>query len=134
MSRLLDTNTCVQLLRARNLLVAQRLRALAPADIYLCSVVRAELYRGALRSARPPANRAKVDAFVQPYISLPFDDAAAEIHSTIRHELETQGTPIGPHDMQIAAIALLHNLILVRHNTSEFSRVTGLQLEDWQVP
>jgi tRNA(fMet)-specific endonuclease VapC len=80
----------VQLLRARIPLVAQRLRAFAPADIHLCSIVKAELFRGALRSARPPANRAKVDAFVQPYVSLPFDDAAAEIHSTIRHQLETQ--------------------------------------------
>jgi len=134
MSRLLDTNTCVQLLRARKVLVVQRLLAFAPADIYLCSVVKAERYRGALRSPHPTANRAKVDAFAQPYVSLPFDDAAADFHSAIRHELETKGTPIGPHDIQIAAIALLHKLVLVTHNTAEFSRVPGLQLEDWEMP
>jgi len=134
MTRLLDTNTCVQLLRARNVRVAQRLAAFAPADIQVCSVVKAELFRGALRSARPSMNRAKVDAFVQPYISLPFDDAAADLCAVIRHQLEQKGMPIGPHDLQISAIALLHTLILVTHNTAEFSRVAGLQLEDWALP
>jgi tRNA(fMet)-specific endonuclease VapC len=134
MSRLLDTNTCVQVLRGRNALVTQRLQAMSPSQLFLCSVVKAELYHGALRSAQPAANRAKVDAFVQPFVSLPFDDAAAELYATIRQDLELRGMTIGPYDLQIAAIALRHNLILVTHNTGEFSRVTGLQLEDWEVP
>lgn len=32
----------------------------------------------------------------------------------------------------IAAIALANGLILVRHNTREFQRVTGLEIEDWE--
>jgi tRNA(fMet)-specific endonuclease VapC len=40
---------------------------------------------------------------------------------------------IGRFDLQITAIALIHGLTLVTHNTAEFSRVTGLKLEDWQV-
>ncbi len=36
-------------------------------------------------------------------------------------------------DLQIAAIALAHNLILVTHNTREFSRIPELQLEDWEI-
>jgi tRNA(fMet)-specific endonuclease VapC len=134
MSRLLDTNTCVQYLRGKNTMLLQRLRAFPPSELHLCSVVKAELLHGVLCSARPAANRAQLDAFVQQFKSWPFDDAAAEHQAVIRRQLETQGTPIGPHDMQIAAIALLHNLILVTHNTAEFSRVAGLQLEDWEVP
>jgi tRNA(fMet)-specific endonuclease VapC len=100
----------------------------------LCSVIKAELYLGVLRSAKPQANRSKVDAFLQPYTSLAFDDTAAEIHADIRHQLETAGTPIGPYDLEIAAIALANSLTLVTHNTAEFSRVPGLMLEDWEIP
>jgi tRNA(fMet)-specific endonuclease VapC len=131
---LLDTNTCVEYLRGRNALVRQRLANTPIADVRLCSVVLAELYIGALRSARPARNRAKIDGFVQPYQSVPFDDTAANIHSQIRHHLEKLGTPIGPYDLQIAAIALVHGLTVVTHNTAEYSRVPNLMIEDWEIP
>lgn len=67
------------------------------------------------------------------FTSLPFDDIAAERFGDIRSYLADLGTPIGPYDLQIAAIALANNLILVTHNVDEFSRVEGLQLEDWEV-
>ena len=63
--------------------------------------------------------------------SYTFDDAAAEVYGHIRADLAVQGTPIGPNDLLIAAIALANNLILVTHNTREFARVAGLALEDW---
>ncbi len=50
----------------------------------------------------------------------------------IRAKLQKLGTPIGSYDLQIAAIALANDLILVTHNTKEFERVEGLNLEDWQ--
>jgi tRNA(fMet)-specific endonuclease VapC len=134
MTYLLDTNVCVQYLRGRNLPVLQRLQMTPMQDVQVCSVVKAELYLGALRSAKPAQNRANVDAFLRPYLSLAFDDAAAEVHALIRHQLETAGTPIGPHDLQIAAIALTNGLTLVTHNTAEFSRVPGLVIEDWEQP
>ncbi|HEV3257827.1 MAG TPA: type II toxin-antitoxin system VapC family toxin, partial [Gemmataceae bacterium] len=66
--------------------------------------------------------------------SLPFDDAAAAHYAPLRADLESKGTPIGPNDYQIAAIALANNVTLVTHNTQEFSRVVGLFLEDWLAP
>jgi tRNA(fMet)-specific endonuclease VapC len=57
---------------------------------------------------------------------------AARLFGRIRSDLEIKGTPIGSYDLQIAAIALAHNLTLVTHNTREFIRVEGLQLEDWE--
>ena len=65
-------------------------------------------------------------------MSLPFDDPAAAVYGRVRHELETGGHVIGPNDLMIAAIALVHNLTLVTHNTGEFTRITGLQIADWQ--
>lgn len=67
------------------------------------------------------------------FVSLPFDDQSAVIYGQIRAQLAAPGTPIGPNDLLIASIALANNLILVTHNTREFSRVEGLRLEDWEI-
>lgn len=131
---LLDTNVCVQYLRGKNVRVRQRLASTPTHEVWLCSVVLSELYIGVLRSADPLKNRAEVDRFAAPYASLPFDDAAAEVCSRVRDHLECQGIPIGPYDMQIAAIALTNGCTLVTHNTNEFGRVPGLTLEDWETP
>lgn len=131
---LLDTNVCVQYLRGKNHLVRQRLASCPSHEVRLCSVVLAELHVGVLRSARPAKNRAEVAQFIAPFVSLPFDDVAAEVCAGIRHTLESQSAPIGPYDLQIAAIALANGCALVTHNTAEFSRVPGLLLEDWELP
>jgi len=64
--------------------------------------------------------------------SLPFDDSCAEAYGAIRSDLEASGTPIGPNDLMIAAVALTHDLVLVSHNEREFTRVVDLRLEDWE--
>lgn len=131
---LLDTNVWVVYLRGKNPLVKERLAASAPDEIVLCSVVLGELFYGVLRSAHPARNRAAVEALVAPYACLPFDAVAADHFASIRHHLETTGAAIGPYDLQIAAIALAHGCTVVTHNTSEFSRIPGLTLEDWETP
>jgi tRNA(fMet)-specific endonuclease VapC len=131
---LLDTNTCVQYLRYGTASpVAGRLASAHPGDVVLCSVVVGELLFGALRSQNVAKNRADVQAFRAGFLSLPFDDRSAEEYAEIRADLAAKGTPIGPSDMLIAAVALANGLILVTHNTGEFSRVVGLTLEDWQI-
>ena len=92
----------------------------------------AELELGAHLSPKGYARaRAQIEVFsLLP--QWPFDRASAERYAELRADLQRQGQLIGGHDMQIAAIALVHGLILVTHNTREFSRVSGLRLEDWQ--
>jgi tRNA(fMet)-specific endonuclease VapC len=93
----------------------------------------AELLFGALRSRNMAVNLAVVRAFAGAFRSLDFDTDAAEVYATIRADLASKGTPIGPNDLLIAAIGLANGLTLVTHNSIEFSRVAGLTLEDWQV-
>lgn len=112
----------------------QRVQSHPPHELRLCSIVVVELYYGSERSAQAAVNRTKVDAFVHPYLCLPFGGDAARTHARIRRHLEILGTPIGPYDSQIAAIALVHALTLVTHNTAEFGRVPGLRIEDWEAP
>lgn len=135
MKYLLDTNVCVQNLRAKgSALVKRRLAARPPSDFGVCAVVVGELCYGAARSQNPAAEFARVDAFLAAYVILPFDDAAARRYADIRADLEMRGLAIADLDMMIAATALLHGLILVTHNTADFSRISGLALEDWEIP
>jgi tRNA(fMet)-specific endonuclease VapC len=108
------------------------LESIAPDDIAVCSVVKAELFYGAMRSRNPDRNLALQQEFVNKFLSLPFDDSSAMIFGRIRSQLAAAGTPIGPYDLQIAAISLAHHCILVTHNTREFSRVDELQIDDWE--
>ncbi|MCI0701140.1 MAG: type II toxin-antitoxin system VapC family toxin [Planctomycetia bacterium] len=131
---LLDSTVWVAILRNKHPEVAVRYGATDPAEIRICSVVVAELRHGCLKSAKPTVNRAILDALLAPVVSLPFDDIAADHFSALRHHLESIGQMIGPYDAQIAAIALANGCTLVTHNVSEFSRVPGLVVEDWQNP
>ncbi len=129
---LLDTNACIAYLRTPLSTVGRRLAQQQPGDIVLCAVVKAELIYGAAHNARSQEQLAGLERFFQPYVSLPFDDTTAAIAGQIRADLAARGTPIGLHDLQIAATALAHNLTVVTHNTREFSRVAGLRIEDWE--
>lgn len=129
---LLDTNVCIHLLNEKHPNILQRLRQYSPADIALCSVVKAELLYGARRSQRIEANLQLLKAFFAPLQSLPFDDECAEHYGQIHADLLAQGKPIGPNDTLIAAIARAHDATLITHNTGEFSRVAGLRMEDWE--
>jgi len=128
-----DTNACISLLRQRNAKLIARWQAIKAGDVALCAVVVYELRHGAERSINPSTEHAKLDAFLAPFTSLPFDDTSARKCAEIRRQLERSGTVIGPHDLQIAAIALQHGLTVVTHNTQEFSRISGLRWEDWEV-
>jgi tRNA(fMet)-specific endonuclease VapC len=132
MKYLLDTNVCIRIMNGRSSGILAKLPTVPIDDVIVCSIVRAELFYGAAKSQNPTITRQKQERFLLPYATLPFDDKAADTYADIRTQLERAGTPIGPLDTQIAAIAVTHNLILVTHNTGEFSRVASLNLEDWE--
>jgi tRNA(fMet)-specific endonuclease VapC len=127
-----DTNAWIAYINPGDSPVKSQFRARPPADIAFCAVVKAELLYGAYRSTRQEDNLRLLATLFQLFKSLPFDDAAADAYGRIRADLTARGTPIGPNDLMIAAIALAHHLILVTHNVREFGRVEGLHLEDWE--
>lgn len=112
-------------------MVTAHLRRHPVNEIVLCSVVKAELLTGAHKSRRLVENLAIIEEFAAPLVSHPFDDQAAERHASIRADLERAGTPIGPNDLLIAAIALARKCILVTSNVREFGRISGLEIADW---
>ena len=118
MTYLLDTNVCIKYLNGRSERIRQNIESKSPGNIALCSVVKAELFYGAMKSANPERNLKRIALFFNRFISFPFDDKASEVYGKIRANLEKAGTPIGPNDLLIAAIALANNLTLVTHNSS----------------
>jgi len=132
MAYLLDTNTWIVYLKSAGSPIRARLEKLTPADIVLCSVVKAELLHGAQKYGNRQRRLAILAETFAPYSSLPSDDGSAAAYATIRHELERAGKVIGPYDLMIAAIAQANNLTLVTHNTAEFGRIASLRIEDWQ--
>jgi len=129
---LLDTNTCIEILRGRNATVLAHYANEPRENIALCAIVRSELLTGALLSANPTENRRLAEAFCSLFPSLPFDDPAADVHAELHARMRQAGNLIGARDLMIAATALAHGLVVVTHNTGEFGRVASLTIEDWQ--
>lgn len=128
--RLLDTNICVDFLNGDPAVVEQ-LRQLQPADVRLCSVVKAELLYGARISSRVAQNLALIETFFAPFVSLGFDDRCAAHYGRVRADLRRTGQTIGANDLMIAAIGLANDLTVVTRNVAEFARVPGLRYEAW---
>ena len=130
MRYLLDANAVIGLLNDRGSKAAQRARQEAPSDITISAIVAHELFYGAFRSRRAAHNVTLVEALQ--FTVLQFDNEDARRAGEIRAFLASRGTPIGPYDVLIAGQAVARQLILVTHNTGEFGRVPGLQVEDWE--
>lgn len=129
---LLDTNVCIHFLNGSSPSVETHFRSRSPSQIAICSIVKAELLFGARNSQRMDANLQRLKLFFAPLQSLPFDDLCADEYGLIRAGLTARGRLIGPNDMFIAALARAHNAVLVTRNTREFSRISGLRLDDWE--
>jgi tRNA(fMet)-specific endonuclease VapC len=128
---MLDTNTCVELIRERDTRILRRMRRRSPDDLCVSSVTLGELEYGAAKSANPEKNRLALAQFMAPLTVVPYDDAVAPVYGRVRAALEKAGTPIGPLDTMIAAHALSLELTVVTDNEGEFRRVPGLKLQNW---
>ena len=111
--------------------VGARLARMRPADVAIPAVVVYELEFGALRSGDPARRQRDLERLIGALSILPFDDRAAGRAARLRYDLEQSGKAIGPIDALIAGTALAHGAKLVTHNTREFARVPGLQIDDW---
>ena len=131
MSYLLDTNVCIAFFR-NHPSITVKIEEKGLRNLLLCAPVKAELWYGACKSTKISANQAVLRDFFAQLRSVPFDDKAVVHYGEIRAMLAKAGTPIGPNDLLIAAIAKAYGLTLVTHNLREFARVQGILIEDWQ--
>jgi tRNA(fMet)-specific endonuclease VapC len=129
---LLDTDTCIHLLRGRAAAVAQAQQH-RPADLAISAITHYELLYGVEHC--PPAWRKregrKVRLLLEHLLILPFTGETASHAAILRAGLESTGQSIGPMDVLIAATALEHQLPIVTENLREFQRVPGLRCVSW---
>ncbi len=106
-------------------------RAVGDQDRAISVITVSELLHGVHR-AQSGAVRARRAAFVEHIIAgtepLPITTAIARAHAEIWAELETDGNPIGAHDLWIAATALGHGMDVATANVRDFGRVPGLNV------
>ncbi len=128
MGIVVDTSVLIALERTRPLPTVTSLRGLG-ADLHIAAITIAELRSGELL-ADSEGRRVLREAFsklVRTHCRvIPFGEREAEIFADIYVQLRRAGTPVGEHDIQIAATALAHGHSVMTANTAEFSRVPGL--------
>jgi len=130
MNFLLDTNTCIAVMRG-GVEVGRRMAGRSPDECGVSVVTIYELLTGVERCKDPVAERRKVELFLAPLHHLPFDRFASEEAAKIRWVLERQGMMIGPYDVLLAGQSLVLDVVLVSRNLREFQRVPGLRVESW---
>jgi tRNA(fMet)-specific endonuclease VapC len=130
MRYLLDTDICIHVINKRPAPVLERFVLHEAAGLGVSTATAAELLYGVART-RSERNLLALRQFLAPLEIAAYDMPAAEIYGGLRAWLASQGTPIGPHDTQIAATALAMGITLVSNNVREYSRVPGLKLEHW---
>lgn len=131
---MLDTCICSYIMRERPLSVLRRLQEASQSQhrLVISAITYAELQYGAASKRASPKHQILVDAFVQRIdMVLAWDRQAVDASTTIKKQLEKAGTPISANDTAIAGHAIAADCVLVSNNTSEFSRVSDLELEDW---
>jgi tRNA(fMet)-specific endonuclease VapC len=130
---LLDTNICIFAINQRSEYVIRAIRENLKAGIYISTLTLAELEFGVENSRDINRNRIALLKFVSIFNILNFDDADAIAYGKLKSELRKKGQLIGPIDMLLSAQAISKALIFVTNNTSEFSRVSSLMIEDWSL-
>jgi len=134
MQYMFDTNICIFILRNRiTKQLNEKLLIAKYSDIAISAITLAELEVGVQKSYNSQKAEEKLQLFIAPFTILPFEIKDTLFYAKIRADLEKRGIPIGPLDTLIASHALSNNLTIITNNVKEFSRVKGLNVEDWCV-
>lgn len=132
---LLDTNVLSELMRpAPSPSLLAWMDSQAAQHLYICAITRAEIELGI---ALLPTGKRRTALAVQakamfdedfPERCLAFDERCAPLYAELVASRTRNGAPISVEDVQIAAVGLVHQKILITRNTADFEEIAGLQL------
>lgn len=128
---MLDTNTCIYLIKQKSRNLLERFNNHSVGDIGISSITLAELQYGVAKSLYVNKNKEALAEFILPLEIADFDEKAAESYGIVRTGLEKAGKPIGSMDMLIGTHALSLDVTIITNNTKEFRKIKNLKVEDW---
>jgi tRNA(fMet)-specific endonuclease VapC len=131
MRYLLDTNTCIYIIKRSPEQVMLRFKRLRVGDVGVSAITVCELQFGVSNSSQPEGNQRALTEFLGPLEILDFPAGASIAYGEVRTHLQRSGTPIGSYDLLLAAHALHNRLTMVTNNIREFRRVPDLKMENW---
>jgi tRNA(fMet)-specific endonuclease VapC len=127
---MLDTNICIYVIKNYPPKLRERFERLT-GNLCISSITLAELHYGAEKSARRYENLQGIEQFIAKLEVLAFSATAAAHFGQIRAAIQRIGEPAGLFDMLIGAHARAEGVSLVTNNAREFSRLPGVQCENW---
>jgi len=110
----------------------KKLIGVPKSEQFISTITVSEIVYGAMKSNRPEYHLQNLHNILLPSVNIVgFDTKAAYICGKIRAELEKRGQPLDLADLEIAAIAVANNFLLVTGNTKHFERISELHIENW---
>jgi tRNA(fMet)-specific endonuclease VapC len=130
---LFDTDVLSQIAKKqRPEVLMSKLARIPLASQFTSAVNTAEIYYGIFRMGSRESLFQFFEGQVFPQLTiLPFDHECALIYGRLKSGLEQSGRPRFEPNLQIAAIALRHRLIVVTGNVRHFAGIPGLKVENW---
>ena len=130
---LFDTDVITNIFKPHpSQLLLGKLGRLAQRDQYISTITISEIVYAAEKSGRTAYHLRNLREILLPSVNIVgFDTKAAFICGGIRANLERQGRVLSLADMEIAAIAMANNFVLITGNTKHFKRIKALKLENW---
>ena len=126
---LLDTDVCVEILR-HNPRILARFRAVQ-GEAGIPFMTAAELLYGAEKSDDPDRNREQVEELLGSVDIVESDENTVRTFGYVKAYLVRAGLAIPDADILVAAAALSRSCPLATGNVRHFSRIWGLQLQNW---
>lgn len=105
-----------------------------PQEVAIAAITASELLHGVHR-LEGAARRARAERLVEAILGrlpvVPFDLEVARVHATLSAELQSKGTPVGAHDLMLAATAVCFGFSVATRDLRSFPRILGLAVQRW---
>jgi tRNA(fMet)-specific endonuclease VapC len=126
---LLDTDTCIEILRGNQSVINKRIETGELVAISFMTV--GELYYGAEKSTSSNKNRRLVAEFILSVNVINTDIQIMQKFGEIKAQLTLKSTPLADTDILIAATSLTLCKKLITGNIKHFEKIDDLVIENW---